>query len=184
MEGLTLAAVKKDHADIYEAIMKEIQESENITKITVELTSTKETLESVQADLTNKEKEIEDKDKKIEALESENTELKTKLDEKEVIEAMAVKKELIVKLVQEAKLPKEVVTEIFMETLMSIEEKTVDDKTVTVEEQVKKHIEDRKSLIAAKTKTIKESGEEFIEIKDKVVKKDLKESENAFMETI
>lgn len=161
---VTLEAVKAEK-EVYDALVNEIKaklESENKTEqIQKDLEEAKVKLTETEKALEEAKKEMGDKTKKIEELDKELKESKEKLDTYEVQEALAQKKEVVDKILEEAKLPKEAVTDIFMESLMAVEEKKDGENTITVEEQVKKLVEDRRVVVGNKKKVVKGSGEEF-----------------------
>ena len=86
---------------------------------------------------------VTDLETKVTSLTEENSTLKNKLDEYDVKEKVRAKEDLIQTLLDEAELPKELVTDIFKESLQSAEGK----------EKVAGLIEDRKKLIGAHTRT-------------------------------
>lgn len=81
------------------------------------------------------------------AVEAELQETKRKLDEREVQAKMAAKQAEVDALITESKLPAEAITDVFRATLMAVQESKSGDKTVTVAEQVKALIEDRRALL-------------------------------------
>lgn len=82
----------------------------------------------------------------IESLRSENSALKTRLDEKEVRERLVAKDELIDRLLRESDLPEEAKTEVFRDDMRRLTERKSGDQVVTVEAQVRERIADRKKL--------------------------------------
>ena len=87
-------------------------------------------------------------DTETKTLKEERDNLKTKVDEFEVKEAAVIKRENINKMLEEAKLPKEAVTDTFVESLERAED----------EAGIKKMIEDRKSLISTAKGGVKGMG--------------------------
>ena len=163
---LTLEAVKANK-EIFEAIINEYKETENIQKVKDSIVTLEAKVADLEKVITEKDKAIAEKDTAMEALKKENDEAKQKLDDIAVSEAMAKKEEMITRLVKEAELPDEAVTDVFKEQLRAVKEsKTKDgeeEKVVTVEEGMKKIIEDRKTLVKkAPEKKVLNSGEEFV----------------------
>ncbi len=165
---ITIEAVKADKG-IMEALTSEFEKNVNVEKTGKELTDSKDLVTKLtqeakekdaqyKTDLDAKDKDIKESKEKVEVLESENKKIKVKLDEIQVVEKLSEKKNLINGLVSEAKLHKELVTETWMGTLMSIEETGEGDSLKTIEDQVKEQIEDRKICM---DKSNKKSGEEF-----------------------
>ena len=79
------------------------------------------------------------RDDEMKQLIEERDELKKKADELAVLEAVRTKQETIAKLLTEAKLPDEAITDVFKESLMAAKN----------EAEISKLIEDRKNLLAA-----------------------------------
>jgi len=158
-----LDLLKSEHGELVKALFEEFKKNVEITNIETELKSEKEKVIELEKENTTLKATATEKDTQIENLTKSEKELKAKLDEKEVTEKLAEKKSMITKTITESKLPKEAVTDIFVEDLMSLEEKEVEGKTVTVEEQVKIRIEDRKKLINKKSGDVINSGDEFVE---------------------
>ena len=162
---LTLEAVKANK-EIMEAIINEYKDRENIQK-------TKDAIPVFEAKIVELEKAIEDKDKVIaenvtamEALKAELDGLKQKLDAIEVSEALGKKENMILTLIKEAELSDEVITDVFKDQLRAVKETKTKDKddnevVVTVEEGMKKIIEDRKQLVKAPAGKVKGAGDEF-----------------------
>ena len=168
----------KANKEIFEAIINEYKEKENVQR-------DKDTLEIQKTEIENLKKTIEDKDKEIVEgkdilkvnLEKQK-ELEKKLDDIEVSERKAVKSSLAQKLIAKAGLLKEDVTDIFMKDLMRVEEYTEDEgddkKVITVKEQMKERIKDRKKLVEKDSGKIKNSGEEFFEKETTEAKEEIK----------
>jgi hypothetical protein len=100
-------------------------------------------------------KSIEGKEKEIQTLKEENKKLKETLDKYEVKAALAKKKSMIMKKIEESKLPKEAVTEVFKSTLLN----TKEDAEIDV------LIKDRKSFIK-ESAIVKGMGDEADPDKD------------------
>ncbi len=90
-------------------------------------------------------------------MKTENETIKAKNDEFEAKEALAVKMEMVEKLLKESELPKEMITDYFKESLLKLED----------EDQVKKSIEDRKKVTEASKGKVVNSGDEFTGDKEK-----------------
>lgn len=191
-EEMDLTKLKTEHPDLVQAVLDEFKQAEEYMKLQSKLDEATQTINDLKSKLEETEKAITDKGQELEDLKSENTTLKAELDKREVSEKLAAKKAMITEALNEAKLPKEAVTDIFMETLMRLEEKTVGDETVTVEEQVKVYIEDRKALVNKNSGRIRNSGDEFVdtitesaddEVEPKK-KKTVKESADQFIDDL
>lgn len=102
-----------------------------------------------QNELAEANKKIEDLEKENTTKNEENKTLQTKIDEYEVKEKLEAKRVSINKKIEEAKLPDEAVTEIFMETLEHAEDEDID-----------KLIADRKILAEAGKGKIKNMNTE------------------------
>jgi len=169
----TLADVKANK-EIMEAIINEYRETENIQKVKDSVLALEAKIAEKDGVIADKDKVIVEKEGIIEGLKKENDDAKKKLDDIAVSEAMAKREEMITRLVKEAELPDEAVTDVFKEQLRSVKEtKTKDgdkETIVTVEEGMKKIIDDRKALVKKPVKKVIGSGDEFI---DKT--KDIKE---------
>jgi len=162
-EQMDLNKLKADHKDLVTALLDEFKQAEEYKLLQSNLDKATKDIEDLKLQLADNETATKAKETEIEDLKSQNVELKAKLDEVEVSEKLAAKKAIVTKALSEAKLPKEAITDVFTETLMNLEEKKVeDDKVITVEEQIKTHIEDRKALVNKDSGKIKNSGEEFI----------------------
>lgn len=96
--------------------------------------------------------------KVIQSLREENLGLKQRLDEKEVRERLHAKDLLIDRLLSESDLPAEAITEVFKGDLRRLSERKEGDKVLTVEEQVRARIADRKKLCAGGSAVVTESG--------------------------
>jgi len=156
-EEMDLNKLKTEHQDLVEAIIAEYKETE-------EVKSMKADLSEAQDQLKAKDETIETQTKQIEELKKENTDLKTRMDEIELQEKVSEKKDLMNRLIKEAQLKDEYVSDIFMANLMALEEyKNDEEEAVTVEEQAKAMITDRKQLAESGSGKVKGSGDEFTE---------------------
>ncbi len=176
---ITLEMLRKDHPELIETILKESTDKLNVTVMKEAIKDFETKIESLEKQIVKKDEEIEEDKETIKTLESKNKKIEIELDKISVSGKLAEKEVMIANLISEAKLLDESVTDIFKETLMAVQEKKDGEDVVTVEEQVKQLIEDRKSISAVKS-TVKNSGDEFVEgvNKDKSEKKmDRKEVE-------
>jgi len=188
-EQMDLNKLKADHKDLVTALLDEFKQAEEYKLLQSNLDKATKDIEDLKLQLADNETATKAKETEIEDLKSQNVELKAKLDEVEVSEKLAAKKAIVTKALSEAKLPKEAITDVFTETLMNLEEKKVeDDKVITVEEQIKTHIEDRKALVNKDSGKIRNSGDEFIDKitesvsdEDKPEKKTTKEASESFL---
>jgi len=161
--------------------VEEYKKSEEAKKAGADLTEAKAEIKKLEDNLEEttktKDKEIEELKKERDELKSQNQDLKVKLDEKELSEKIAEKKTMIAELTKD--LPKEAITEVFTESLMALQEKKEDDKVITVEEQAKQLVEDRKALLASDSGKVKGSGDHYnpdketTESKQKVTDEDI-----------
>lgn len=109
------------------------------------------------------------KDERIKTLEEQNKKLSTDLDSLQVKEALAKKESVITTKLEESKLPKEAVTEVFWKTLREAKDEAAIDELIT----------DRKKFVA-EAKTVKGMGDEH----DPNKKKSFEESRKAYSECI
>lgn len=147
------------------------------------------TLEAKLTEATEKVTKLEEKLNGIKEsnveLEKKNKEMAKELDEIKVVEAISKKKVVISQIIAEAKLPKEAVSDIFKDDLMSLEEKKDGDKIITFESQVKSRVEERKKLTADGIVT--DNGDEFDETKESkknTKKKEPKEALESFVSAL
>jgi len=96
--------------------------------------------------------------KVIDGLREEDHGLKQRLDEKEVKEKFLAKEQLIDRLIGEAELPADAITPLFKEDLKRLSEKKDGDKTITVDEQIRERIAERKKLCVGGEAQVTESG--------------------------
>ena len=145
---LTVEQIKQYNPNLFKAIQESIDPNKEIETLKASLEAEK---------VTNKGLSDENGTlkAKVKELEKNNTDLKTENDKFTAEKALAEKKGMIHTILDEAKLPKELVTDFFRESLLALDE-----------EGIKKSVEERKQ-IAEKTKgVVTESGEEFQEEKD------------------
>lgn len=145
---------------LWNEITQKIKEAEEYTN----LKTNQESLETKVNELTQKVTTLESDNTKLTEdnakLVKENKDKATELDAIKAAEAITNKRTSINKLIAEAQLPKEVVTDLWVEDLMSLQEKKDGDNIVTVESQVKQRIEERKKL-TIKSGKVTGSGDEF-----------------------
>ena len=144
MEGEKLMELKLSdvlgNKEIMEGLADHFSKQEKYKTLEADLETSKTLIDTLTKESAEKDKVIDDNKKAIVALESKNQELAKDLDVVKAAEAIAVKKQMITDMIAESKLPKEVVTDVFLEDLMTLSDK----------EQVAKRLEDRKSLVSAK----------------------------------
>jgi len=154
---LTKAKLLSEHKDLVESLRSDFKAE--LAKDTEFMNSVKESvrkeLEQEYVEQTESEKKINDLKDQVKTLESENKTLeeerdtlKVKVDEYQTKEAMAAKRDTIDKLIKEAELPEEAISDIFKQDLMKLKE----------EEDIKSRIKDRKALIGAQEAQIKGNG--------------------------
>jgi predicted nuclease with TOPRIM domain len=170
-----------------EEIRQEMKSKAEFTNTQKENTDLKAIVTEMKEKVTKLEGELNDSKEACSKLEKQNKELSTELDEIKVVEAITKKKSLVDKLIAEAKLPKEVVSELFVDDLMSLEEKKDGDKIITFEAQVKDRINERKKL-TAKSGRVVDNGDSFDNTKesldDEGNKKDPKQALESFTKKI
>jgi 3-phenylpropionate/cinnamic acid dioxygenase small subunit len=151
MEGEKLMELKLSdvlgNKEIMEGLADHFSKQEKYKTLEADLETSKTLIDTLTKESAEKDKVIDDNKKAIVALESKNQELAKDLDAVKAAEAIAVKKQMITDMIAESKLPKEVVTDIFFEDLMTLSDK----------EQIAKRLEDRKSLVS--TKLVINNGE-------------------------
>jgi hypothetical protein len=117
INSITFTDLKEKRPDLLNSIQKEYEESEKVKAL-------------------NREREAN-----LQKLQESNKQLKEELDKYKVKEVLAAKKEVITKKIEAAKMPKELVTDVFIESLMGVEDDKKIDELIT----------DRKSLMPGKT---------------------------------
>lgn len=183
---LTLEQLKTEHKNLVEVLYDEFKAELDVEKTKKGLEDTKTALEDLQSTITEKDTLIGEKEKEITELKDEIQTLKTKVDEQELSEKIAEKKAMISEMISKAKLPKDAVTDVFMASLMALDEYKEGEDTVTVEEQVKAHLDDRRKLCSIGSGKVIESGDEFVETSEdkKPTKEDVKEAATKLTEAI
>jgi len=164
MMEITLDMLKKDHSGLVEDIINEYKEKENVEKMKQDLLDAQEALTKKDEKIASIKEEKGKLEERVTTLEQEISDLKEKLDKVELQEKVAEKRSKIQGLISEAKLPKEAVSNVWFASLMKVEEYKKDDETVTMEDQVKELIEDRRNAYEGKdTGKVSGSGDEFKE---------------------
>lgn len=160
--------------NLFESLRRDKEKDMDMT--TIKLSDLKESRPDLIAEITKSIKESTEtkdllaaKDEKIKTLEEQNKKLTTDLDSLQVKEALAKKESVINAKIEESKLPKEVVTEVFRKTLKEAKDETAIDEL----------IEDRKKLVA-ESKTVKGMGDE----NDPDKKKSFEENKKDYTECI
>jgi len=143
-KDITIELLSKERPDIIDDIRASLKDAEHVQKTEKELEETKVRLEELEGKVKELSKENED-------LKKENEDLKKKLDEYETKEKAAKKEALIKQKMEELKLPKDAVSEVFVKDLM-LKEK---------EEEITEAIKDRKELWEKGQSKIKGAGEEY-----------------------
>ena len=171
-EQMDMNKLKTEHPELVTAILKEAQKAGDVVKLQGDLDKVKTNLTDAQTDLDTSKTELQEvndkvtalteqikaKDKEIVEAKDKNSELEKELDEIKVAEAFADKKAKINKQISESKLPKDAVTDVWVNDLMKLEDI---EEGATVEDQVKERITDRTTLINKESGKVKGSGEEF-----------------------
>lgn len=147
---ITVEMLRKDHSEIVEALLAEQKESASREKAAFEAK-----IQERDGKVMELTESVRQKDEEIKGL-------KTRLDEKEVAERLAEKEMMILEATKG--LPKEVMTEIFLEDLRAVQEKKGDgDAVITIKEQIEQRVEDRKKILSLSKGKIKGSGDQFVE---------------------
>lgn len=173
MEEVTLEMLRKDHPEVLEAYKTEISKGDALdsTKKDVErlegevqtlkdeAKSLKDEVETAGDEKDTKEQERDYVIEAFNALEEETKELRTRIDEMQVADKLASKRALVEEKLSTSKLPKEAITDQFKEDLMSLEAVEEGDDAVTLEQQIDKRIEDRKTVTSIKKPVVEGMGE-------------------------
>jgi len=170
----------KQNKEIMEALMKDMTEKENVKKTETDLKEAIEYCTAVIDELTSISEAVVIANDSVSYVtdackeaEKERDEYKVKVDDYEVTQNVKDKKTYIEAMVEEAKLPTEAKTEVFMDTLMKENEV----------EPIQKLIADRKDLLVSDGK-VKGNGSEFIlKEKKKVIEsqEDLEKAGDEFL---
>ena len=149
IDKLTIEQVKQFNPELFKSIQESTDPNEEIKTLKDKLEAETTTNQTLSQDNDNLRKEVED-------LKKENGDLKGKNDNYEAEKNLAAKKETVDSLLEEAKLPKEIVTDYFREGLLALDE-----------EGIKKAIDDRKHIAEATKGKVTESGDEFANTQQK-----------------
>lgn len=141
---LTLEDLVKERPDIVKLVKDSTKATDEMEAIKKEHTEMKTKLEA----MTN---ELVDLKTKLKAVVKERDELKKKLDEFETKEKGAKKESFIADKINELKIPKDIMTDIFKTTLMVMEEKEIIEA-----------LNDRKDIFLKGQKLIRNAGDEYI----------------------
>ena len=118
IKDITLSVLRESRPDLITSMQKEYEESEQVRK------------------------SIKEREDTITTLKENNTKLTLEIDKYKAVEALTAKKEAVMKKVTESKMPKELISDVFIESLM----KAGDDKIDAL-------ITDRKALSKGKAVT-------------------------------
>jgi|GEM_PF-1423863 len=149
---LTLEKVKAEYPELVKALIDEFKSAAEFNKLKDELDSARVEIDKLTTELNVLKSGSEEIQTKTEAIEKERDELKAQLDERIAADKLIEKKTKVTEAIVEAKLPKEVVTDVFMEQLMNADS----------DEQITKLIADRKEVATKTQKTVVNSGQEFV----------------------
>ncbi|MFH1623575.1 MAG: hypothetical protein ABID54_00275 [Pseudomonadota bacterium] len=144
IDKLTIENIKQYNPVLFKAIQESTDPNEEIKTLTDKVEAEATTNQELSRDNEDLKKENED-------LKKENDQLKGENDTFKAEKSLSEKKIAVNKLVEEAKLPKELKTEFFMESLLKLDD-----------EEIKKAIEERQHIAEATKGKVTESGEEFV----------------------
>ena len=119
--NLTLAIIKEERDDLYSAVLAEGVASRN--------------------------KEVDDLKVELKEHKTKRAEAEAKLDVQEAKAALAEQRAVVDKALSDSDLPEKGITDTFRSTLYGLTESKEGDKVITVEEQIKTQIEDRRALL-------------------------------------
>lgn len=151
---------KDQLAQLREEIRQEMKEEEEFKNVQNENTNLKKQVTEANKKVTELEEELNAAKESNTKLTTENEKMAKELDEVKALEAIAKKKATVESIIAEAKLPKVLKSDLFVEDLMALEEKKDGDKVITFESQVKERVEERKKL-GSKNGTVINNGKEF-----------------------
>ena len=164
---LTISDLTKERPDIIDAIKNSIEGAEKMKGLEEENTTLKKTNE----EMTTK---LSDLQKSFDELKKENEDMKKKLDEFETKDKSAKKEAFIKEKIEEHKLSKEALSDVFMESLMSSDG-----------EAIEKAIKDRKELWLKRTGKVDGMGNERdLSEGNKVTEEKKKETKEKFKSSI
>ena len=142
---LTMEQVREHNPELYEQIRKSVDPEKVISELSDKLAKAEEATQ----ELTT---ERDDLQGKLEEITTERDELKSKVDAFESAEKLAEKKDMVTRMISEAKMPKELISDHFMEELIHKDG----------EEEIKAAIEDRMKPYDKLKGKVTDSGEEHI----------------------
>lgn len=140
---LTLEELTKERPDLVKVIQDGIKSSEEMATIRKEHEEMKTQLEALT-------KERDEMKTQLEALKKEKEDLQKKVDEFETKEKGAKKEAFISQKASELKVPKDAMTDVFRGTLMTMEEKEIEEA-----------LKDRRDVYLKGAKIVRNAGEEF-----------------------
>lgn len=132
---LTLESLRTNHSDLVTQLQEEFK---------AQMTEESETTDEI----SSLKGEVGDLKGKLEEAETANTELRTKVDEFELKERVAVKREKIQQAIADSDLDEEHVSEVFVEDLMRLE----------TDEEIQERIKDRISLVQSENGSVTDNG--------------------------
>lgn len=144
IDKLTLENIKQYNPELFKTIQESTDPSKEIDVLTTKLESEAATNQSLSAD--NDALKTENT-----TLKTENTQLKGENDTFKAEKDMTEKKKTVDTLVEEAKLPKELKTDYFLESLLVLDEAGI-----------KKAIEERQQIAESTKGKVINSGDEFV----------------------
>lgn len=140
LQNLTLTELREARPDLHKKMIIEGQETS-----AAEIKQLKEQISSLETAKQDLEKQVKTLTEQVDAVKK----------EKEA----ASNKASVEKLLAESKLPTHAVTDAFKNTLFAVVERKDGDKTITIEEQVKALIEDRRLIAGAAPRGVRDNGE-------------------------
>jgi len=143
IDKLTIENIKQYNPVLFKAIQESVDPDEAIKTLTDKVEAEATTNTALSSDNETLKAENE-------ALKTENTQLKGETDTFKAEKSLSEKKITVNQLVEEAKLPKELKTDYFLESLLTLDE-----------EGVKKAIGERQQIAEATKGRVVGSGEEF-----------------------
>jgi len=141
---LTLEDLSKERPDIIKAIQDSMKTTEEMEIIKTEHKEMKTQLEALA-------KERDGLKTQLEALTKEKNELGKKVDEFEAKEKGSKKEAFISAKMAELKIPKEIMTDVFKTSLMTMEEKDIEEA-----------LKDRKDIFLKGAKVVRNAGDEYV----------------------
>ena len=151
-KDLTLETLSKERPDLITDIKATLENADRISNTESALKEAKSKLEELTTSHTELEGANKELTKESGTSKKENEDLKKKVDEHESKDKKTAKEALIAKKIEEAKLPKDAISDVFIADLMSKDEEGIDAS-----------IKDRQEMWNIKTAGVKGSGDEFVE---------------------